>query len=134
MTGAVPRGLVDGAGGRFGIAYTSYAVRMLRGGDIFKTTAAALPAERFVDLCVEAGASGCQMDLSQLAATDAAALSSVRALVERHGLFLELSVPFRWFETPEAFEHVAGICHALGATRLRVGLLFGRRYDSFVSM
>jgi sugar phosphate isomerase/epimerase len=118
----------------FGIAYTSYAVRMLRGGDIFKTTAAALPAERFVDLCVAAGASGCQMDLSQLAATDAASLSSVRALVERQGLFLELSVPFRWFETPDAFEHVAGICHALGATRLRVGLLYGRRYESFESM
>ena len=133
MTALTPPEL-DASSGSFGIVYTSYAVRMLQGGDIFKTTAAALPAERFIELCVKAGASGCQMDLSQLAATDAAALSGVRALVERHGLFLELSVPFRWFETPEAFEHVAQMAHGLGANRLRVGLLYGRRYESFDSM
>jgi len=133
MTALIPKELAA-KGGSFGIVYNSYTVRMRQGRDIFKTSGAALPAERFIELCVKAGAAGCQMDVSQLASTDATALAAVRSLVERHGLFIELSVPGRSFESPEAYDHVAGIARAIGATRLRVALLAGRRYETFDSM
>jgi sugar phosphate isomerase/epimerase len=116
------------------LAYTSYAVRMLQGRDIMQTTAAALPAESFVDLCVRAGASGCQIDLSQIGARDPSSLAALRDRLEAHGLFVELSAPAAVLETREGFEEMLGVARALGVSRVRTALLMGRRYESFETM
>lgn len=120
---------------RFGIAYTSFVIRMLRGRDVLRGgTAAGLPAEAFVELVHSFGGSGCQMDLSQLASTERPELKRVRAALEGHGLFLELSLPARSLEDPEAFARGASVARELGAGRLRVALLSGRRYEDFHRM
>lgn len=103
---------------------------MLQGRDIMQTTAAALPAATFVDLCVAFDASGCQIDLSQIETSDAA-LEALRATLDRHRLFVELSVPAESFLTREAFEAMARVARALGAACVRTPLLMGRRYESF---
>jgi 3-oxoisoapionate decarboxylase len=114
-----------------GLAYTSFAVRMLQGRDIMQTTAAALPAAAFVELCVKAGADGCQIDVSQLEGCDAGALAALRRMLDEHGLFAELSVPAASFLSGEAFAGMAATAHALGVTCVRTALLMGRRYESF---
>jgi 3-oxoisoapionate decarboxylase len=120
---------------RFGIAYTSFVIRMLRGRDVLRGgTAAGLPAEVFVELVHSFGGSGCQMDLAQLVATDAPELKRVREALERRGLFVELSVPARSLEDPEAFARAASAARGLGSRRLRVALLSGRRYEDFHRM
>src|SRR5215207_10642588 len=48
------------------LAYTSFAVRMLQGRDILKSTAAALDARAFLELCRRFHVGGAQVDLSQL--------------------------------------------------------------------
>jgi sugar phosphate isomerase/epimerase len=121
-------------GSSYGIAYTSYVVRILQGRDIMQSTAAALPARAFVELCAQAGASGCQIDLSQIDVADASAIAELRADLEDRGLFVELSIPSTALESDEAFAAVASIAHALNASRLRVALLMGRRYELFTSM
>jgi sugar phosphate isomerase/epimerase len=118
----------------YGIAYTSYAVRMLQGRDIMQTTAAALPAAAFIELCTCAGAAGCQIDLSQIDEHDAGALQRLRDDIERLGLFVELSIPASTIEARERFDAVVAIARALGASTFRVALLMGRRYESFPSM
>ncbi|HEY8535037.1 MAG TPA: TIM barrel protein [Vicinamibacterales bacterium] len=115
------------------LAYTSFAVRMLQGRDILKTTAAALPADALLDLCERFRAGGVQMDLSQLESHDPKLLSRIRDRVEKAGLWLELSVPSKYLETPEAYEAMAAIAGALGVDRIRVALLYGRRYETFRS-
>ena len=62
---AAPLGL-RAVGDRTGmcLAYTSFAVRMLQGRDILKSTAAALPAEALLDLCNRFGSGGAQVDWS----------------------------------------------------------------------
>ena len=121
--------------GRFGIAYTSFAIRMLQGRDVLKAgTARGLPAEAFVELVSSFGGSGCQMDLSQLDATQPSELKRVREALEKHALFLELSVPAVSLEEPEAFARAAAVARALGTTRWRVALLSGRRYETFRRM
>lgn len=120
---------------RFGIAYTSFVIRMLRGRDVLRGgTAAGLPAETFVELVHSFGGAGCQMDLAQLSSTDAPALSGVREALERRGLFVELSVPARSMEDAETFARAASTARGLGARRLRVALLSGRRYEDFHRM
>jgi sugar phosphate isomerase/epimerase len=120
---------------RFGIAYTSFAIRMLQGRDVLRAgTARGLPAEAFVELVRSFGGSGCQMDLSQLDATQTTELRRVREALEKHALFLELSVPASALEDPEAFARAAAVARELGTTRLRVALLSGRRYESFHRM
>ncbi len=120
---------------RFGIAYTSFAIRMLQGRDVLRAgTARGLPAEAFVELVRSFGGSGCQMDLSQLDATQPTELRRVREALEKHALFLELSVPASALEDPEAFARAAAVARELGTTRLRVALLSGRRYESFHRM
>ena len=120
---------------RFGIAYTSFVIRMLRGRDVLRGgTAAGLPAEAFVELVHSFGGSGCQIDLAQLGSAEAAELKRVRAALERHGLFVELSVPAPSLEVPDAFARSASAARELGATRLRVALLSGRRYEDFHRM
>ncbi len=117
---------------RFGIAYTSFVIRMLQGRDVLRAgTARGLPAEAFVELVRSYGGSGCQMDLSQLDPTQPLELRRVREALEKHSLFLELSVPASALEEPETFARAAAVARELGTTRLRVALLSGRRYESF---
>lgn len=117
----------------FGLAYTSFVVRILQGRDILKTDAARLDAATFFDLCLRFGAAGGQVDLSQIDVEDRGALAALRRGIEGRGLFAELSIPARTLESPAAFDEVAGIAGALGITRLRVALLSGRRYASFTT-
>jgi len=127
--------LAPAARSRFGIAYTSFAIRMLRGRDVLRGgTAAGLAAEEFVELVRSFGGSGCQIDLAQLTSTEPPAIKPVRAALERHGLFVELSVPAKSLEEPEAFARAASVARGLGARRLRVALLSGRRYEDFHRM
>jgi sugar phosphate isomerase/epimerase len=120
---------------RFGIAYTSFVIRMLRGRDVLRGgNASGLPALEFVELVHSFGGAGCQMDLAQLASTEAAELKRVREALERRNLFAELSVPARSLEDAEAFARVAAAARGLVARRLRVALLSGRRYEDFHRM
>jgi sugar phosphate isomerase/epimerase len=113
------------------LAYTSFAVRMLQGRDILKSTAAALQAEALLDLCDRFGVSGAQVDWSQLASHDPSALVALRQRVDAGRLTMELSVPSRYLETPDAYAEMAGVASALGVDRIRVALLYGRRYETF---
>lgn len=113
------------------LAYTCFAVRMLRGGDIFRTDAAALDSETFRSLCCRFGVRGAQIDLSQLPLDEPRMLAAVREAFDAHALEIELSIPSRYLETEEAYGQAAAAAAALGATRARVGLLYGRRYESF---
>jgi len=123
------------AGSRFGIAYTSFVIRMLRGRDVLRAGAGPrLPAAEFIELTHAFGGGGCQMDLSQLGSTEPADLKRLRASVEARGMWLELSVPAKSLEDPEAFARGAAVARALGVTRLRVALLSGRRYEDFHRM
>ena len=120
---------------RFGLAYTSFVIRMLRGRDVLRGgTASGLPAQTLVELCESFGASGCQMDLAQLGAAEPALLASVRDAVEKRGLFLELSVPAKSLEDEQAFARAAAVSRALGVKLWRVALLSGRRYEDFKTM
>ena len=113
------------------LAYTSFAVRMLQGRDILQATAAALPAERLLDLTERFWAGGAQVDLSQLESHEPPYLARVRARAERAGMWLELSVPSSHLESDEGCEAMARVARALGVDRIRVALLYGRRYESF---
>lgn len=113
------------------LAYTSFAVRMLQGRDILKSTAAALGPDVFLQLCRHFGARGAQVDFSQLPLEDPKALAAVRSAFERANVQIELSIPARYLETPEAFAQAVLVARSLGATRGRVALLYGRRYESF---
>jgi sugar phosphate isomerase/epimerase len=120
---------------RFGIAYTSFVIRMLRGRDVLRGgNASGLPAVDFVELVHSFGGAGGQMDLAQLASTEPAELKRVREAAEKRGLYLELSVPGRSMEDPEAFARAAAAAKGIGARRLRVALLSGRRYEDFHKM
>jgi sugar phosphate isomerase/epimerase len=114
-----------------GLAYTSFAVRMLQGRDILEATAAALPAERLLDLTERFWAGGAQVDLSQLESHEPPYLARVRARAERAGMWLELSVPSGHLDSEEGCEAMARVAQALGVDRIRVALLYGRRYESF---
>src|SRR6185503_8808123 len=61
----------------FGLAYTSFVIRMLRGRDVLRQgNAAGLPAETLLELCQTFGAAGCQMDIGQLGAAEPARLAA----------------------------------------------------------
>jgi len=113
----------------FGIAYTSFAVRLLQGRDILRADAARVTARSFFELCQRFGAAGGQVDLSQI--QDAASLSDLRHWLAGQGLFVELSIPAKALESVEAFDRAADVARALGTSRLRVALLSGRRYETF---
>jgi len=140
--GADPAAAAQAAGagpagrkGRYGIAYTSFAVRLQRGRDLIRGAGApALPAEAFLDLCRSFGADGCQMDIAQLASTAAAYLDGLKRRLDEAGLFVELSVSGKALEDEDRFGEVASIARRLGASRLRVALLHGRRYEDFQTM
>jgi len=126
---APPAGAVPKAS--FGLAYTSFVVRILQGRDILKADAARLDADTFFALCQRFGAAGGQVDLSQIEAREPEALAALRRAIEGRSLFAELSIPSRSLDNETAFEPVAAVASALGITRLRVALLNGRRYASF---
>jgi sugar phosphate isomerase/epimerase len=113
------------------LAYTSFAVRMLQGRDILKSTAAALPATALLDLCVRFGAHGAQIDWSQLDSREAEALAALKARADRDHLRVELSVPASCLESPQAYTEMVKTAVALGVTHVRIALLYGRRYESF---
>ena len=81
------------------LAYTSFAVRMLQGRDILKSTAAALPADALFDLCDKFDCGGAQLDWSQIVSFEPAALLALRKRVEASHLALELSVPSKYLES-----------------------------------
>jgi 3-oxoisoapionate decarboxylase len=130
---AIAAPLALGAGDRTSmcLAYTSFAVRMLQGRDILKSTAAALPAEAMFDLCDRFGAGGAQLDWSQIVSFEPPALAALRKRVEASRLALELSVPSKYLEMPEAYAEMVRVATALGISRIRVALLYGRRYETF---
>ena len=113
------------------LAYTSFAVRMSRGRDILRTNAEALGPDAFRQLCLRFGARGCQIDLSQLPVADHAALVAIRSAFEKDAIALEVSIPSRYLETPDAYAQAVTAARAIGATRGRVALLSGRRYETF---
>jgi sugar phosphate isomerase/epimerase len=115
------------------LAYTSFAVRLARGREGAKSSNAGLDAEAFLDLCARFGVAGAQVDFSQLPLDDPGALDRVRAAFARKGVVLELSIPSKYLESPDAYARAAEIARALGATRARVALLSGRRYETFES-
>jgi 3-oxoisoapionate decarboxylase len=128
------RSLLAG-GGRYAIAYTSFAVRLQRGRDLIKGAGApSLPAETFIDLCRSFGADGCQLDVSQIASTEPSALDGLKRRLGEARLFLELSVSAKSLEDAQRFADVVAIARRLGAARLRAALLSGRRYETFPTM
>ena len=131
LLAAAPR--VAAAGDRSGmcLAYTSFAVRMLQGRDIMKTTAAAVSANLLLDLCARFGSGGAQIDWSQLPSHGAGDLRPLRERIDREGLVVELSAPSSCLASADAYEELARVAAALGVSRARVALLYGRRYESF---
>jgi sugar phosphate isomerase/epimerase len=131
-TGAAVTAVAAPGRGTFGLAYTSFVIRMLRGRDVLRQgNAAGLPADTLLELCRTFRASGCQMDIGQLGAAEPAALAQVRARAEEQGLYVELSVPARTLEDEAAFARAAEVSRALGVRLWRVALLSGRRYEDF---
>lgn len=112
------------------LAYTSFAVRLRQGRDLLQGNASALPADTFRDLCARFGAGGGQVDFAQLPQGDDA-LRQVKDAFARDHLQLEVSMPARALETPDAYATAVATARALGATRARVALLGGRRYETF---
>ena len=47
-------------------------------------------------------------------------LKTMRARADKAGLWLELSVPSRYLESPEAYAEMAGVASHLGGDRIRV--------------
>ena len=131
---AGPRaGLAAGRG--FAIAFTSFAVRLQRGRDLIRGAGPiGLPAETFLELCRSYGADGCQLDIGQLQSTEPAYLDGLKRKLGEARLFVELAAPGRIFEDGAYFADVARVARALGATRLRVALLHGRRYEDFATL
>ncbi len=121
--------------GRYGLAYTSFAVRLQRGRDLIRGAGIpALPAETLVELCRSFGADGCQMDIAQLASREPAYLDGLKRRLDEAGMFLELSVGGKELEDESRFAGVATVARRLGAARLRVALLHGRRYEDFKTL
>jgi sugar phosphate isomerase/epimerase len=123
------------AGGRYAIAYTSFAVRLQRGRDLIRGAGApALPAEAFIDLCRSFGADGCQLDETQLASRDPAYLDGLKRRLTEAGLFVELSAGSKCLEDDQRFAETAAVARRLGAERMRVAILHGRRYEDFKTL
>jgi sugar phosphate isomerase/epimerase len=131
---AAPREAHAAKGG-YGIAFTSFAVRLQRGRDLIRGAGPiGLKAEALVELCHAFGADGCQLDIGQLESTEAAYLDGLKRKLGEAGLFVELAAPGKIFEDEAYFADVARVARALGAGRLRVALLHGRRYEDFATI
>jgi 3-oxoisoapionate decarboxylase len=120
-----------GGQGQYAIAFTSFWARLQHGRG---ATGPAFPAEAFIDLCHSFGADGCQLDVSQIASTEASALDGLKRRLGEAGLFVELSASAKTLEDEQRFVEVARIARRLGAARLRVALLSGRRYETFKTL
>jgi sugar phosphate isomerase/epimerase len=118
----------------YGIAYTSFPIRIRQGRAGTGNQGHPLPAEKFIELCQSIGGSGCQMDIAQLVSTDPAYLKRIRSLLEAKEMFLELAVSARTLENADVFAGIASTANQLGVSRLRVACLSGRRYESFHEM
>jgi sugar phosphate isomerase/epimerase len=123
-----------GAQGRYAIAYTSFWARLQKGRELRGAGAPALPADVFVDLCRSFGADGCQLDVSQIGSTEPAALDALARKLREVGLFVELSASAKILEDEQRFADVVGVARRLGAGRLRIALLSGRRYETFPTL
>jgi sugar phosphate isomerase/epimerase len=118
--------------GRYGLAYTSFAVRLRRGRDLVRGTGApGLSAEAFIDLLKQFGADGGQMEIGQLASTEPEYLDGIKRRLEESKLFLELAVGGKTLEDESRYADVARVAKRLGVARLRIALLNGRRYEDF---
>lgn len=115
------------------LAYTSFAVRLARGRDLLKASGVALPADTFAALCASFGSAGAQVDFSQLGGEQPERLAAVREAFAQAGVAIEVSMPARLLETPATYAQAVAVARALGATRARVALLSGRRYESFAT-
>jgi sugar phosphate isomerase/epimerase len=128
-----PRALF-GAERGYGIAFTSFAVRLQRGRDLIRGAGpVALPAGQLIDLCRSFKADGCQLEIGQLESTKPEYLDGLKRQLGESGLFVELAAPGKLFEDAAYFAEVARVARALGASRVRVALLNGRRYEDFAS-
>ena len=127
-----PRPVRAAGTGRYGIAFTSFAVRLRRGRDLVRGTGApGLTAEAFIDLLKQFGADGGQMEIGQLASTEPEYLDGIKRRIDESKLFLELAVGGKALEDEARYAEVARVAKRLGVTRLRVALLNGRRYEDF---
>lgn len=115
------------------IAYTSFAVRLAQGRDLLKASGVALPADTFAALCASFGSAGGQVDFSQLGGEQPERLAAVREAFAKAGVAVEVSMPARLLETPESYAQAVAVARTLGATRARVALLSGRRYETFAT-
>lgn len=115
------------AGGSYGIAFTSFMLRLRRDGS---TSAHPFPAEDLLRICSDLGAGGCQMDVSQLSSADPGYLRKIREMAG----FIELAVGAAALEDESRLASVASTAAALGANRIRVACLSGRRYETFDDM
>jgi len=119
----------------YGIAFTSFAVRLQRGRDLIRGAGPiGLPAEQLIDLCRSFAADGCQLDIGQLASTTPDYLDGIKRKLGEAGHFVELAAPGKVFEDEAYFADVARVARALGAARLRIALLHGRRYEDFATL
>lgn len=112
------------------LAYTSFAVRLRYG----RETPAAVPfdAVALAGMCTRVGSSGAQVDFGQLQ-PGKEAIDRAAAAYRGPGLGLEVSMPARALESPQAYADAIATARALGATRARVALLSGRRYETFAT-
>ncbi|BCS32127.1 hypothetical protein TBR22_A13360 [Luteitalea sp. TBR-22] len=128
---ALPRDVALGAAPRSSLwlAYTSFAVRLRYGRDTKGTTPPFGP-EALAEMCRRVGSTGAQLDFGQLQAGSDAIDRAAAAYRDRQ-LGLEVSMPSRALESPEAYAEAVAIARALGARCARVALLSGRRYETF---
>jgi len=115
------------------LAYTSFWTRLQQDRDAAPSSGARFDVFELIRLCEEFGASGIQVDLSMVPASDPGKLALVRALCEQKAMAIELSLPASAVETPDAYARAVSTARAIGATRARVALLSGRRYETFDS-
>ncbi len=118
----------------YGIAYTSFPIRIRQARAGAGNQPHPLPAEKFIDLCHSFGGNGCQMDFSQLTSTEPDYLKRIRSQLEAKEMFLELAVSARALESGEMFGRIASAAQQLGVSRLRMACLSGRRYENFNDM
>ena len=106
---------------RLGVVIHSYPIRSREKG--FSDPS------KFLDFCRERGAAGVQLPLGTRPADEARQL---RALAEKHGMYLEGSVrPPKDKADVDRFGTEIKTAHECGATVVRTVMLGGRRYETF---
>jgi sugar phosphate isomerase/epimerase len=118
----------------YGIAWTSFPIRIRQAVQRQPEKRPPVPADDFITLCASFGASGCQMAFSQLSSHDTDYLKSLRQLLEKNRMFLELAVDTKTLGDADAMSKVAAAAQELNVKHLRAAMLSGRRYEDFHSM